>query len=294
MKKSLSVCAALMLAPISSFAQDPEPVKYYYPNSQASIGVIDNMLTKYDVPFVLYPYEPNYILVTHTNRINTKAIEYYDWADNAQKTEVKFQFSLGIPIWRGAFGENSLIGASYTQRSWWQAFNHTESAPFRETNYEPQLFAAWATDYPLWGWTIREIETGFNHQSNGKAEPTSRSWDRLYVRVMAQKGDWMVEIKPWFRIGEADDHDDNPDIGKYMGYYRLKLGYHWGDAVFSASGNYNWNTGYGGAELGWSYPLTKNVRLYSQMFSGYGESMIDYNYRQDLRVGAGFMLNDIF
>ncbi len=50
--------------------------------------------------------------------------------------------------------------------------------------------------------------------------------------------------------------DDNPDITKYMGYYQLKIGYHLGDAVLSAKGQYNWNTGYGGAELGLSYPIT--------------------------------------
>ena len=41
---------------------------------------------------------------------------------------------------------------------------------------------------------------------------------------------------------------------------------------------YNWNTGYGGAELGLSYPITKHVRLYTQVYSGYGESLIDYNF----------------
>ncbi|MEN1736630.1 phospholipase A, partial [Pseudomonas aeruginosa] len=62
-------------------------------------------------------------------------------------------------------------------------------------------------------------------------------------------------------------------------------GYHLGDAVLSAKGQYNWNTGYGGAELGLSYPITKHVRLYTQVYSGYGESLIDYNFNQT-RVGV--------
>ncbi|WP_176491915.1 phospholipase A, partial [Salmonella enterica] len=53
------------------------------------------------------------------------------------------------------------------------------------------------------------------------------------------------------------------------------------------------NTGYGGAEVGLSYPVTKHVRLYTQVYSGYGESLIDYNFNQT-RVGVGVMLNDIF
>lgn len=77
-----------------------------------------------------------------------------------------------------------------------------------------------------------------------------------------------------------------------MGYYRLKVGYAWDAAVFSIDGHYNWNSGYGGATMGWSYPITKHVRFYTQLFSGYGESLIDYNVRQT-RVGVGIMLNDV-
>lgn len=70
---------------------------------------------------------------------------------------------------------------------------------------------------------------------------------------MAQNGNWLVEVKPWYVVGNTDD---NPDITKYMGYYRLKVGYQLGEAILSAQGQYNWNTGYGGAELGVSYPIT--------------------------------------
>ena len=66
---------------------------------------------------------------------------------------MKFQLSLAFPLWRGILGDNSLLGASYTQKSWWQLSNSKESAPFRETNYEPQLFLGFATDYQFAGWT---------------------------------------------------------------------------------------------------------------------------------------------
>ncbi|MBN0437925.1 phospholipase A, partial [Pseudomonas aeruginosa] len=116
----------------------------------------------------------------------------------------------------------------------------------------------------------------------GRSDPTSRSWNRLYARLMAQNGNWLVEVKPWYVVGNTDD---NPDITKYMGYYRLKVGYQLGEAILSAQGQYNWNTGYGGAELGVSYPVTKHVRAYTQIYSGYGESLIDYNFNQT-RVGV--------
>lgn len=255
-------------------------------------SIIGNMLQHHEHPFTLYPYEPNYLLYTYTSNLNKEAIKSYDWAEHARKDEVKFQLSLAFPIWRGIAGEHSVLGASYTQRSWWQLSNRSESSPFRETNYEPQIFIGWAMASRFAGWTLRDVEVGFNHESNGREDPTSRSWNRGYVRLMAQHGGWQVEVKPWFRVFESDRSDNNPDITKYMGYYRLKTGYAFGDSVFSVEGQYNWNSGYGGAKIGWSYPINTHVRLYTQAFSGYGESMIDYNIKQT-RVGLGVMLNDI-
>ncbi|EJD6080486.1 MULTISPECIES: phospholipase A [Providencia] len=255
-------------------------------------SIISGLLQNYDNPFVLYPYESNYIIYTYTSSINKNAISSYNWGDDALKDEVKFQLSLAFPLWEGIAGDDSILAVSYTQRSWWQLSNKKESSPFRETNYEPQVFVGWLTDYQLGGWNLREIETGFNHESNGRSDPTSRSWNRVYARMMAQNGNWQVDLKPWYRIHESEGSDDNSDITKYMGYYRLKVGYALGDSVFTTTGRYNWNTGYGGAELGWSYPISKHVRIYTQLFSGYGESMIDYNYRQT-RFGIGVMLNDM-
>lgn len=255
-------------------------------------SVIASMLQVHEDIFTLYPYDSNYLLYTYSSDINKEAISSYDWAKNADKDEVKFQLSLGFPIWRGIAGDNSLLAFSYTQQSWWQALNGDESAPFRETNYEPQIFVGWSTDYSFAGWTLREVEVGLNHQSNGKAEPTSRSWNRAYARLMAQNGNWQVDLKPWYRFSESESSDDNPEITRYLGYYRLKIGYALGESVFSANTRYNWNTGYGSAEMGWSYPITRHVRFYTQLFSGYGESMIDYDHRQT-RFGVGIMLNDM-
>ncbi|MCQ4052076.1 hypothetical protein FK514_30085, partial [Klebsiella pneumoniae] len=33
------------------------------------------------------------------------------------------RLSLAFPLWRGILGDNSLLGASYTQKSWWQLSN---------------------------------------------------------------------------------------------------------------------------------------------------------------------------
>lgn len=131
---------------------------------------------------------------------------------------------------------------------------------------------------------------GYNYDFNGRFDSIFRSWNRFYIRLMVENGNWLVEVKSWYVVGNIDD---NSDIIKYMGYYQFKIGYYFGDAVFSAKGQYNWNIGYGGAELGLSYSIIKYVRFYIQVYSGYGESFIDYNFNQ-IRVGVGVMLNDLF
>lgn len=283
--------ASAILFPTLVLAQEAT-VKVIHDRPAVKGSIIANMLEKHENPFVLLPYESNYLLYTDTSNINKEAIESYNW-DKTKHDEVKFQLSLAFPLWRGILGENSVLGASYTQKSWWQLSNRSASSPFRETDYEPQVFLGWATDYSLGGWTLRDVETGVNHQSNGRSDPTSRSWNRVYARLMAENGNFLAEIKPWYRIPEGANSDDNPDITKYMGYYRTRLGYKLGDNIFSVEGNYNWNSGYGGATLGWSYPITEHVRFYTQVFSGYGESLIDYNHRQT-RLGVGVTLNDLF
>jgi phospholipase A1 len=282
--------AGLLAVPAAVQAEEAT-IKQVHDKPQVKGSIIANMLVEHDNPFTLYPYDTNYLLYTETSDVNKEAIQSYSWADDARKDEVKFQLSLAFPIIRGIAGDNSVLGMSYTQRAWWQAFNRSASSPFRETNYEPQLFVGWATDYQLGDWTLRDIETGFNHQSNGRSDPTSRSWNRVYARLMAQNGNFQAQIKPWYRIPESSSKDDNRDITKYMGYYEAQVGYEWGESVFTAKGHYNWNTGYGGGELGWSYPMTKTLRFYTQLYSGYGESMIDYNFNQT-RFGVGIMLND--
>ena len=226
MCKGWMMLAGLLAVPAAVQAEEAT-IKQVHDKPQVKGSIIANMLVEHDNPFTLYPYDTNYLLYTETSDVNKEAIQSYSWADDARKDEVKFQLSLAFPIIRGIAGDNSVLGMSYTQRSWWQAFNRSASSPFRETNYEPQLFVGWATDYQWGDWTLRDIETGFNHQSNGRSDPTSRSWNRVYARLMAQNGNFQAQIKPWYRIPESSSKDDNPDITKYMGYYEAQVGYEW-------------------------------------------------------------------
>ena len=36
---------------------------------------------------------------------------------------------------------------------------------------------------------------------------------------MAENGNFLAVLEPWYRIPEGANSDDNPDFPKYMGYY---------------------------------------------------------------------------
>lgn len=160
---------AVML-PLTAYAQEAT-VKEIHDAPTVRGSIIANMLQEHDNPFTLYPYDTNYLIYTNTSDMNKEAISSYSWSENARKDEVKFQLSSAFPLWRGILGPNSVLGGSYTQKSRWQLSNSEESSPFRETNYEPQLFLGFATDYRFAGWTLRDVEMGYNHDSNGRPIP---------------------------------------------------------------------------------------------------------------------------
>ncbi len=211
-----------------------------------------------------------------------------------QPVEAKFQISFKVKLadFDRLFQE---IGAhlwlAYTQQSQWQVYNPRISRPFRETNYEPEVIIAAHPDLHVLGWRWRLAALGFSHHSNGRDNPFSRSWNRLYVMGGFEQGNYGLLARLWVRVPEDGTKDDNPDISRYMGYGDVLGAYRYGGHTLSLVARYNPASAKGALQAAWNFPLQRRVRGYVQAFSGYGESLIDYNVRQNT-IGLGISLAD--
>ncbi len=91
-------------------------------------------------PFSLLPHKPNYIILSNNfSKPNEEPFRSNEQDDSIhfQPWETKFQLSLKVPVVRDLFNVTDLYVA-YTNRSFFQQFNKEKSAPFRETNHEPE------------------------------------------------------------------------------------------------------------------------------------------------------------
>ncbi len=244
-----------------------------------------------DTRYALTFHKPNYFLpMTYNNNPNDDTYRRAG-RDTPNQFEAKFQLSIKMLVWEDVFHNNGDLYAAYTQLSLWQIYDF--SSPFRETNYEPELFLKFDTDFNVLGLRNRLFLFGVVHQSNGQGDVFSRSWKRIYVEFIASRENFILGVNPWFRIPESEKDDDNPDIYKYRGYGKIFGAYKWNKSVFSFSfrNNLRFEHNKGSIELGWSYGLTHNLRIYCQYFNGYGETLIDYNNCIN-RIGVGLMIND--
>ena len=245
--------------------------------------------------FAIVPNRPNYLLFSYMHEPNVAPFIASDPQTDFQHQELKFQISFTVPLWNRMFGDNGDLWFGYTQLSFWQAFNWARSAPFRETDYEPEFGFSWRANFPLLGLEHRRLSFGVSHQSNGQGDPLSRSWNRVWVRSELERGNFALSLKPWMRIPESAASDNNPDIADFMGRMELRLAYKYHDAMVFSLALHNSLRGasdnHSGYELDWSFPFSKRIKGLVQFYNGYGESLIDYNFWMR-RIGAGVLVED--
>ena len=246
-------------------------------------------------PFVITPHRPNYFLpIAYTSNPNDRAfLGDENDSESLQSVEFKFQISVKFPVAYGVVGRNSSLWFAYTQQAYWQAYNSDISAPFRDTNHEPEAFIVVKPKEGLFGIKPSYISYGLNHQSNGQSGDLSRSWNRFYIDFLFETENTAFSIKPWYRFPESSDIDDNPDIEKYYGYGEFSLIHVIDDYSIDVMlrNNLDMSNNRGAIQVGFNFPLWGKTRGYIQYFNGYGQSLLDYNH-QTQSLGIGIMLSN--
>jgi phospholipase A1 len=313
----LRILGLLLLFPLGALAQSPESgttIEVQPDNgSQTGIEVPAESLVNERIAreravdnnrSVLIAHRRNYFLpVTWASNPNNTPYEIDGAAPNEllNNYEAQFQISLKLPIAEGVFTTNDAIYGGFTLRAFWQLYNTGVSAPFRETNYEPEVFWIAPLSWNPFGGDATLMSLGLSHESNGRTQPTSRSWNRIYAGLVWERSRYVYYLKAWWRIPERekddplDPHgDDNPDIEDYMGNFEFTVAYRKFDHEVSAMLRNNLDTddNRGALQLDWTFPVEGRYRGYLQYFNGYGESLIDYDAHIN-RIGIGILLSDL-
>lgn len=254
--------------------------------------------------FMLTPHKLNYFFpasYTRTPNVTPYRDSNNEPLSDLSKTEADFQFSIKILLREDIFGNNGHLYLGYTNHSLWQLYSDVDSAPFRETNHQPELILSFTNNWEFLGFRNVLNDVIINHQSNGQGGLLSRSWNRVMINSVFERGDFAFALTPWYRLPEPaqkypgdPDGDDNPDIVDYIGKFELNAAYQQKSNIYSIMLRDNLTNKKGGAvELGWSFPITNNLRGQLKYFDGYGHSLIDYNV--DMEVFAiGIVFTDLF
>ena len=207
--------------------------------------------------------------------------------------ETKFQLSFKVKAAQSLFGSGADLWIGYTQQSNWQVYNGAISRPFRETNHEPELMLVIPTRFDVLGLRGRFLNLALVHQSNGRPNPLSRSWNRVYAQVGLERGGLALLLRPWYRLPADEAEDDNSDLEEYLGHGDLQGIYQWGRHTLSIllRDNLSLDRNRGTAQLDYSFHISGRLEGLLQAFWGYGESLIDYNHREAV-VGFGVLLID--
>ncbi|MDZ4142611.1 MAG: phospholipase A [Methylotenera sp.] len=254
-------------------------------------------------------YRSNYLIVTKTSNPNDTPYspsQNNTLDRNLDAKDLKFQLSLktemmsNIPIIRDLpFVTSSRIWAAYTQQSYWQIFDGNASRPFRESNYEPEIMLSLGIDNEMDGikkiYIPRLLNIGLSHQSNGRTNPLSRSWNRLYLVGGFELTDRLsLMVRPWWRLPESPD--DNPNIEKFLGHGDVTI--RWEDekrknaaSILLRNNLRSDNKGFAQLDLQRQVFNNPYLKLHLTLSTGYGESLLDYNHKQKI-FGIGISLGE--
>lgn len=185
---------------------------------------------------------------------------------------------------------------AYTQTSLWDL--HSDSNPFVDTSFKPSLF--WRQDalfQPDDSHMYIGLQSGVEHESNGKSEDESRSVNAFYVQPEfnyrfggGSTLTFAPRVKHYFGLSH-----NNPDYKDYVGNVDWKLRWAQDDglvltALYRRGDHNRYST-----QLEAAWPLKRtflnmNGYLHVQYLKGYNETLLGYNEKSGSQLRIGFAL----
>jgi outer membrane phospholipase A len=216
-------------------------------------------------------------------------------------THAKFQLSFKYRIFQAATptskGPIDNLYFGYTQFSLWDL--SSESKPFYDTNYRPSIFY-YLPDTGLKAGILSRMSFagGLEHESNGRSGEESRSINTIFVKPTFFLGDltsWHATVTPklYYYLSKSD----NRDIADYRGYADLRLSWGKPDSWELATTLRKGVRGsHFSADTQVSYPMAQLLPgtagyLVLSYFTGYGESLLDYNRKRTSQVRIGYSIS---
>jgi len=244
----------------------------------------DNMKSWLNDDFGLRPYHSNYILPfsmankAYTNHL-ANGIAY-------DKKEAELQISLKLQVAHNLFGLHEKYYLAYTQQAFWQIY--IDSSPFRESLYNPEGFVVFPISDTKSMFHLRSLKIAVAHKSNGQPNTEdipefdgfnlSKSINYFYAILRLQHDTLITDLTLLTPFPGAANLSDNPDLMKYLGYTKVKFTYFYNENMFSLMMRGNIDSMKGAVEATYSYPIREHKSyLYVKLFSGYVESLVDYN-----------------
>jgi outer membrane phospholipase A len=223
------------------------------------------------------------------------------------ETQVKFQFSFKYDLWPST--SRHTVYLAYTQKSLWDLYG--KSAPFRESNYAPEIFYAhYHSDVHGQrnaGCGMFGEQLGFEHESNGEDGDVSRAWNRAFINVEAAcSGEplyGLLGLRLWYPFLVSE----NPSIAETQGYGELVVGVgvdhdasHM-NGLLTVAVRKGWSTHWDKGSLTLDARWRPTYRrllgkawrfapfLWGQFFAGYAETLGTYDSATiSARLGIGF------
>jgi len=223
---------------------------------------------------------------------------YFDVGGNDSRM-ARFQISLKYRLFTPAdpqhpsFLDGLYLG--YTQTSLWDL--HSDSNPFIDTSFKPSLF--WRRDAifrPDGSAFFLGLQTGVEHESNGKSDVDSRSLNFAYVQPEFNyrfgHGSTLT-FAP--RLKQYFGTKDNPDYKDYAGHVDWKVRWAQDDGLV-LSGLYRQGKGsHHSTQLEAAWPLKRtflnmNGYFHVQYFKGYNETLLGYDQKTGSQIRFGLAL----